>query len=73
MAALRVEVSRAVVALYQSDRAAPLQDPLQRPQGGDGVREVLEDEADEDVVEVPVRELQVEDVADMELDVADAA
>jgi len=34
---------------------------------------VLEDEADEDMVEVPVWELQVEDVADLELDVADAA
>jgi len=73
MAALRAEVGRAVVAIYQSNRAAPLQDPLQRPQGGGGGREVLEGEADEDMVEVPVWELQVEDVADLELDVADAA
>ena len=67
-----VEVGRAVVALEHGDRAAGLEHLLQREQGLDGAREVLQHEADEHVVERRRREGQGEDVLLPELHVGQA-
>ena len=51
--AVGVEAGRSMIALDDGDAATGAQEALQRDEGGDRAREVLEDEADEDVVEDP--------------------
>ena len=62
VAAVGVEVGRAVVALDDRDRPAGPEHSQQRPHRRDRVGQVLQDEADEEVVEVGRREREVEDV-----------
>jgi hypothetical protein len=57
-----MEVRRSVIALDDGDAVTGSQQSLQRDQGRDGTREVLEDEADEEVVEGLGVERQIEDV-----------
>jgi hypothetical protein len=69
--AVRVAVGRTVVALDDRDRPAGLQHAAQRGQGTVRVGQVLQQEADEDVVEARPRERQRVDVRDLEMHVAE--
>jgi hypothetical protein len=61
--AVGMEVRRPVIALDHRDRAARLEQALERGKRLDGLGEVLEHEADEDMVERTRRERQREDVS----------
>jgi hypothetical protein len=65
-----MEVGGPVIALDDGHRPAGTQQLREQLQRCDGAREVLEHEADEDVVERLRREREVEDVGLAELDVA---
>ncbi|HEX3922139.1 MAG TPA: hypothetical protein VHY31_07625 [Streptosporangiaceae bacterium] len=61
-----------MVALDDGDRAAGPQDAPQARQRSGGVGQVLQDEADEDVVEASGRERQREHIPAQEVDVGQA-
>ena len=69
--AVGMKIGRAVIAFDHRNRAAGLQVAFQRPQHLDRPREVLQDEADENVVERLGLVRQVEDVGLLKTDVCD--
>ena len=69
---LRMTIPGAVVALNHRDRPAAAQDPLHGFESGGRLRHVLQQEAQEDMVEVLIGKRQVEQVRLVELDIAEA-
>jgi len=60
--AIGVEVGGAVITLYRCDRPAGLYELLEGREGLDGPRQMFQNEADEEMVEGPLPEGEVEDV-----------
>ena len=68
---VRVKISRAVVAFDRRDGSAGLQQPLERSQRADGIAQMLENEAHEDVVKAARRKRKIENVGLEERHIAD--